>query len=466
MDKTPGDSTDPIEKLRGGGRQALATLLDQYRDRLRRMVELRLDARLRARLDASDVVQEAFIDVSRDLHAYLADPKLPPLLWLRLHVGRRSTTLHRQRLGTRTRYAGPEISLNQGGSAPRPAPPGARIDAPGTPRHCGPGGPTAGERIKLGVQEALNSLDAVRPREVPGAEILRTASADAQAALVLGISRGGRGEAILAHNPWKRPQVYWPRCAVVREGPWSDAHGTPVPRDYGRFDELGRGVRRLPIAETRMPSYAEEYAERLPEMADEIREMFPALAESRTGRERRPRGAIPPARRSAPFHPASQGVRRITEIVPGDRPGRDGGRPQGREQDQPGPSGGGAEGPARPCDGGRQGGTGAVPPRGQVGGEAAPCCCIVPVFEVGQDGETAYYAMQFIEGQGLDQVIEELTGLSDQGRDGEMMTPDPTTTAAATGPPEPTLGRVARLLVTGRLEAEAAVSPPGDAAGA
>ena len=35
---------------------------------------------------------------------------------------------------------------------------------------------------------------------------------------------------------------------------------------------------------------------------------------------------------------------------------------------------------------------------------------IVPVFEVGQDGETAYYAMQFIQGQGLDQVIDELRG--------------------------------------------------------
>ena len=38
---------------------------------------------------------------------------------------------------------------------------------------------------------------------------------------------------------------------------------------------------------------------------------------------------------------------------------------------------------------------------------------IVPVFEVGQDGETAYYAMQYIQGQGLDQVIEELRRLRD-----------------------------------------------------
>ena len=41
---------------------------------------------------------------------------------------------------------------------------------------------------------------------------------------------------------------------------------------------------------------------------------------------------------------------------------------------------------------------------------------IVPVFEVGQDGEVSYYAMQFIQGQGLDQVIDELRRLRDPGR--------------------------------------------------
>ena len=41
---------------------------------------------------------------------------------------------------------------------------------------------------------------------------------------------------------------------------------------------------------------------------------------------------------------------------------------------------------------------------------------IVPVFEVGRDGEVAYYAMQFIEGQGLDKVIDELARLRDPGR--------------------------------------------------
>ena len=41
---------------------------------------------------------------------------------------------------------------------------------------------------------------------------------------------------------------------------------------------------------------------------------------------------------------------------------------------------------------------------------------IVPVFEVGQDGEIRYYAMQFIQGQSLDSVIRELRRLRGRSR--------------------------------------------------
>jgi RNA polymerase sigma-70 factor (ECF subfamily) len=162
MDKTSGDPTDPIEQLRGGGREALATLFEKHRDRLLRMVELRLDPRLRARFDASDVVQEAFLDVARDLDAYLADPKLPPLLWLRLHVGRRLTTLHRQHLGTKMRDAGQEISLYHG-ALPRAS--STALAAMLLGRHTPPTQAAQRAERMLRVQEALNSLDPI-DREV------------------------------------------------------------------------------------------------------------------------------------------------------------------------------------------------------------------------------------------------------------------------------------------------------------
>ena len=184
MDNTPGSPTDPIEQLKGGDQKALATFFDQHRDRLRRMVELRLDPRLRPRLDASDVVQDAFIDVARDLNAYLADPRLPPLLWLRLHVGRRLTTLHRQHLGTRMRDASLEISLYQGAL---PQASSAALASMLLGRHTSP--TQAAERAErmLRVQEALNSLDPI-DREVLALRHFEQLGRS-EAALVLGISQ-------------------------------------------------------------------------------------------------------------------------------------------------------------------------------------------------------------------------------------------------------------------------------------
>jgi RNA polymerase sigma-70 factor, ECF subfamily len=183
MDKPPQDPTDPIEQLRGDPR-ALAAIFQQHRDRLRRMVELRLDPRLRARLDASDVVQEAFLDVAGDLEAYLADPKLPPLLWLRLHVGRRLTTLHRQHLGTQMRDAGREISLFQGAL---PEVSSAALASMLLGRQTSPTQAAVRAERMLRVQEALNQLDAI-DREVLALRHLEQLGR-AEAALVLGISQ-------------------------------------------------------------------------------------------------------------------------------------------------------------------------------------------------------------------------------------------------------------------------------------
>jgi RNA polymerase sigma-70 factor (ECF subfamily) len=180
----PGDSADAIQDLRGGGHDALAALFNKNRHRLRRMVELRLDPRLRARLDASDVVQDAFLDVSRDLNAYLADPKLPPLLWLRLHVGRRLTTLHRQHLGAQIRDAALEISIYQGAL---PEASSAALASMLLGRQTSPTQAAQRAERMLRVQEALNSLDAI-DREVLALrhfEQLRRA----EAAMVLGISQ-------------------------------------------------------------------------------------------------------------------------------------------------------------------------------------------------------------------------------------------------------------------------------------
>jgi RNA polymerase sigma-70 factor (ECF subfamily) len=156
MDETPSGINRDLEGLCTGDRQSLAALFDRYRDRLRRMVELRMDPRLRARVDASDVLQEAYLELAGDLDAYRSDPRLPPLLWMRLHVGRRLTTLHRQHLGAQMRNAGLEISLYR---EALPEASSAALASMLLGKHTSPTQAALRAERLLRVQEALNSLD-------------------------------------------------------------------------------------------------------------------------------------------------------------------------------------------------------------------------------------------------------------------------------------------------------------------
>jgi RNA polymerase sigma-70 factor, ECF subfamily len=66
-----------------GDGDAVNRLMERHREALRRMVQLRLDRALGARVDASDVVQEVLWEASRRLSDYLLDAKMPFHLWLR-----------------------------------------------------------------------------------------------------------------------------------------------------------------------------------------------------------------------------------------------------------------------------------------------------------------------------------------------------------------------------------------------
>lgn len=72
-----------LARAEAGDAAARQQLLEQYRDRLRRLVAVRLDRRVAARADASDVVQEALADAARKLDGYLRDRPLPFYPWLR-----------------------------------------------------------------------------------------------------------------------------------------------------------------------------------------------------------------------------------------------------------------------------------------------------------------------------------------------------------------------------------------------
>src|SRR5262245_34779450 len=97
----PNEADDLLRRAGTGEPSALAELFARHRGRLRRMVRLRLDRRLQGRVDPSDVLQEAQVDVLRRAAEYAAKPDMPPFLWLRFLTGQRLLAMHHQHLGAR-----------------------------------------------------------------------------------------------------------------------------------------------------------------------------------------------------------------------------------------------------------------------------------------------------------------------------------------------------------------------------
>jgi len=180
---SPSEAARQLDRLRSGEKSALGELFTSHRDRLRRMVALRMDWRLQARVDASDVLQESFLDAAARLAGYLREPKVPVFLWLRLIVGEQLINLHRHHLGTRMRDASCEVSLQRGAM---PAASSAALASMLLGRLTSPTQAAIRAERLMRLQEALNTLDA-SDREILALRHFELLSR-IEAAQVLGIS--------------------------------------------------------------------------------------------------------------------------------------------------------------------------------------------------------------------------------------------------------------------------------------
>jgi RNA polymerase sigma-70 factor (ECF subfamily) len=147
------------------------------------MVELRMDARLQGRVDASDVLQDGFLDLEKRVNSYLSDPRLPVFLWLRLVVSDRLAQYHRQHLGTRMRDVSQEVSLYRD---PLPQASSAALASMLLGRMTSPSNAAIRAEQILQVQEAINSLEPL-DREVVALRHFEQLSR-AETAVVLGIT--------------------------------------------------------------------------------------------------------------------------------------------------------------------------------------------------------------------------------------------------------------------------------------
>src|SRR5262249_5802499 len=158
-DAVPHGPAEPSELLRragAGDTAALGELVEGHRRRLRRMVRLRLDPRLQGRVDASDVLQEAFLEAAQRLAEYLRNPRMPFFLWLRFLTGQRLLAIRRRHLGTEARDAAREISLHQGAM---PEASSACLAAQLMGKLTAPLQAVLRAEMKVRLQEAFNSLE-------------------------------------------------------------------------------------------------------------------------------------------------------------------------------------------------------------------------------------------------------------------------------------------------------------------
>ncbi len=104
MNDSGDDKTERVlRRAMNGDGEARAELLDLHRERLKKMVAIRLDRRLAARVDASDIVQEAMRDAFERLSEYFADPQIAFYPWLRRIAWDRLMDVYRQHIAAEKR---------------------------------------------------------------------------------------------------------------------------------------------------------------------------------------------------------------------------------------------------------------------------------------------------------------------------------------------------------------------------
>jgi RNA polymerase sigma-70 factor (ECF subfamily) len=139
-----------------GNSSALGDLLLYHQDRLLRIVNFRMDRRIRGRVDAGDVIQEAFLEATERFEAYRRDPKLPFFLWLRFIIVQKLNQFHRRHLGAQARDVSRDVSLYSG---PTPEVTSAVLAAQLVGSLTSPSRAAIRAEQHLRLEEALNSME-------------------------------------------------------------------------------------------------------------------------------------------------------------------------------------------------------------------------------------------------------------------------------------------------------------------
>jgi RNA polymerase sigma-70 factor, ECF subfamily len=151
-----------IQQAVAGNQQAATELFVRFHDRLLRMIRLRMDHRLKGRVDSEDIVQEAYLDASQRLEEYAAHPSMSFFLWLRYLTAQKLIDAQRHHLGVAKRDATQEVSLYRG---PMPEASSASLAAQLLGMLTSPSTAAIRAETQIKVQQVLNTLEHI-DREV------------------------------------------------------------------------------------------------------------------------------------------------------------------------------------------------------------------------------------------------------------------------------------------------------------
>jgi RNA polymerase sigma-70 factor (ECF subfamily) len=177
-----------LARAAGGEIDAWGALLACHQERLRCVISFRLDPRLRGRIDAADVLQEAFIAATERRTDFFAQSSQPLFLWLRWMVGNTLLEVHRHHLGARMRDPRREVAAagpNGGGGDDDDGGTRAALVAELTCGVTGPATAAAVAEVKARVHAAVAQMHP-NDREVVALRHFEQLTS-AEAAQVLGI---------------------------------------------------------------------------------------------------------------------------------------------------------------------------------------------------------------------------------------------------------------------------------------
>ena len=100
-----------LDRAKNGDQAAFEALFRRHREKLLRAIALRMDRRVATRVDASDVLQETYLEAFRRLPRYLQEQPMPLYLWLCWLAREKVLALHRRHLGAEKRAVTHEAPL-------------------------------------------------------------------------------------------------------------------------------------------------------------------------------------------------------------------------------------------------------------------------------------------------------------------------------------------------------------------